>query len=153
MQGNKLNAPAFDFGILYKTGFKSLTFGMAVRNFSSDQRYVNENFQMPLTFKMGVAMNILDLTDMDKKVHSFLISMEAEHPRDFSEQLKIGGEYLFMDLLALRIGYLAPADEHGISYGVGLQKDFEGVGLGVDYAYTPFGIFGKVQRFDVRFSF
>jgi hypothetical protein len=98
-------------------------------------------------------MNVLDLTEMDREMHSFLITTEWEHPRDFQEQVRIGGEYLFMKILALRAGYVAPADEHGVSLGVGVAQTFDGYGLGVDYAYTPFGIFDSVHRFSFQFSF
>lgn len=151
-EANTTSVWAVDFGVLYKTGYKSLNFGMTVRNFSREARYQNEGFQLPLTFKIGVSMDVFDLTDFDKKTHSLLISADAEHPRDFSEQIKIGAEYTFMQLLALRVGYVSPADEHGIAYGVGLKSTLSNVGLGVDYAYVPFGIFNGVHRFTFQFS-
>ena len=150
--GNKTSVVAFDFGILYRTGFKSLNFGMTVRNFSKEVRYQDEGFQLPLTFKIGLAMNVLDFTDLDKDMHSLLVAVDAEHPRDFGEQVRIGGEYLFMKTLALRIGYVGPADEHSVSYGVGVKQSFEGFGFGLDYSYTPFGIFDPVHRFALQFS-
>lgn len=149
---NKTSVMAFDFGIIYKTGFKSLNFGMTVRNFSKEVKYVSEGFQLPLTFKIGVSMDAFDFAPFDRKEHSFLISIDAEHPRDFSEQIRIGGEYVFMKLLSLRIGYVSPADEYGIAYGVGLRQSISQFALGVDYAYTPFGVFGNVHRFSVQFS-
>lgn len=57
-----------------------------------------------------------------------------------------------MKLLSLRIGYVSPADEYGIAYGVGLRQSISQFALGVDYAYTPFGVFGNVHRFSVQFS-
>jgi hypothetical protein len=149
---NKTNVVAFDFGILYRTGFKSLNFGMTVRNFSREVRYQDEGFQLPLTFTIGISMDVLDLTGMDKEMHSFLLAVDAEHPRDYAEQLRIGGEYLFMKTLALRIGYVGPADEHSVSYGIGVKQVLEGVGFGFDYSYTPFGIFDPVHRFALQFS-
>jgi hypothetical protein len=151
-EGNVATGYAFDFGILYKTGFKSLSFGMTVRNFSKEMRYIKDGFQLPLTFKMGLAMDVLDLTDMDKDMHSLLVVVDAEHPRDYSEQIKFGAEYTFMKTLSLRIGYVTPADEHGVSYGVGIQRDLDMVALGLDYSYAPFGIFGGVHRFGIHFS-
>jgi hypothetical protein len=65
----------------------------------------------------------------------------------------MGGEYVFMQILSLRAGFISLADEQKFSYGVGLQKSFSSFGLGVDYAYTPFGVFDKVQTFSFRFSF
>ena len=79
---NTTNVWAFDFGILYRTGFKSLNFGMTVRNFAREVRYVNEGFQLPLTFKIGLSMTVLDFTELDRDMHSFLLSVDAIHPRD-----------------------------------------------------------------------
>ncbi len=143
---------AFDFGVLYKTGFKSLTMGMCLRNFSKEARFVDEGFQLPLTFRIGFSMDAFDLVDLDKENNALLVVMDFEHPRDFQEQVKIGGEYLFMKSVALRAGYVFPADEHGFSWGMGLRQSTERFGLGVDYAYTPFGVFGGVHRFSVLFS-
>lgn len=147
---------SFDFGVLYHTGYKSLNFGMSVRNFSKEIRYIQENFQLPLTFKMGLSMDLMDLFDVDKSSHSFLVTVDAEHPRDFQEQVRIGGEYTFFKLLCLRAGYVSSANEEGISYGAGFMKlyDFDEKHIvGADYAYTPFGVFGGVHRFSFHFSF
>jgi hypothetical protein len=149
---NKAGVVAFDFGLMYRTGFKSLTFGMCIRNFSKEARFVDEGFQLPLTFRMGLSMNILDLTDLDPETHALLLVVDAEHPRDYAEQLKVGGEYLFMKTLALRAGYVFPADEHGLSLGGGVRTSLAGVTGAFDYSYTPFGIFGSVHRFGVQFT-
>jgi hypothetical protein len=149
---NTSSVIAFDFGILYRTGFKSLNFGMTVRNFSKEVTYQKEGFQLPLTFRVGVAMNVLDLTDLDPATHQFLVTADAEHPRDYPEMLRVGGEYTFMNMLALRVGYVSSADEYGVSYGAGVHKDIEGYGIGFDYAYLPFGIFDAVHRFSFQFS-
>ena len=149
---NSTSAFAFDFGILYRTGYKSLAFGMTVRNFSKEVTYIEEGFQLPLTFRIGVSMNALDFTDLRPDEHQLLITMDAEHPRDFQEQLRVGGEYLFMNTLALRAGYVSGGDEYSGFYGVGLRKDLGSVGLAVDYCYAPFGIFNNVHRFSFQFS-
>jgi hypothetical protein len=142
----------FDFGVLYNTGFESLSFGMSIRNFSEEIRYAQESFQLPLTFRIGVSMNTLDLLNMDPDKHSFLLSIDATHPRDFPEQIGIGAEYIFMKMFALRAGYEFPNDEHGFAAGVGFQKDIADFRFGLDYAYTPFGVFGDVHRFSFQFA-
>ena len=151
-QGNSVGVAAFDLGILYKTGFKSLNFGMSVRNFAREIYFQKEGFQLPLTFKIGISMDVADLADIDHEMHGLLITMDAEHPRDYFEQVHVGAEYVFMKILALRVGFTSPADEYNISYGLGLHKAFEGLGFGLDYAYTPFGVFGGVHRFSFDFS-
>ncbi|MCW8850841.1 MAG: PorV/PorQ family protein, partial [Melioribacteraceae bacterium] len=148
-----VNVFAFDFGILYKTGFKSLNFGMSLRNFSQEIEYVEESFQLPLTFKLGLSMDLFDLFEMDKEVHSFLFAIDAEHPRDYKEQLHIGGEYTFYNALSLRLGYILPTDEQGINAGVGVKHSLAGFNFGVDYAYLDFGIFENVHRFSINISY
>ena len=144
---------AYDFGLLYRTGFESLTFGMCIRNFSEEVKYEDEGFQLPLSFKIGLSMNVLDIYQaLDKKTQSLLLSVDAVHPRDYPEQLNIGAEYLFMRNFALRLGYSSPNDEHGLSAGFGFQQTFRNYMLAFDYAYTPFELFNDVHRFSVHFS-
>jgi hypothetical protein len=65
----------------------------------------------------------------------------------------VGVEYTFMNLLSFRGGFSAPNDERNFSAGVGLRKDIGGVDLGVDYAYTPFGVFNDVHRISLNFAY
>ena len=139
---------AFDFGTIYRTGFKSLAFGIAVRNFSREVTYETEGFQLPLNFRMGLSMDMMDLFSPDSEVHNFLLSVDAIHPRAAPEQLKVGAEYTFVNVIALRFGYNSNVDERDIAMGFGLKHDFgRGNRVAIDYAYTPFGIFDNVQRF------
>jgi hypothetical protein len=57
-------SPAFDFGTHFKTGWKSIVFGMSVRNFSKEIKYEDEGFQLPLTFQMGISMNLMDFVQV-----------------------------------------------------------------------------------------
>jgi hypothetical protein len=147
--GNKLSPLIFDFGTQFKTGIKSLVFGMSVKNFSSEVKYAKEGFQAPLVFTLGISMNVLDIKNVDPTHHVLYVCIDASHYRDHPEQLKIGIEYKVMNVLALRGGYITNNDESGISYGLGISK----FGFAFDYAYTPFGVFDKVQRMTARFLF
>jgi len=139
---------AIDFGTLYHTGFKSLMFGMSVRNFSQEVTFEEESFQLPLTFNIGVSMNVLDLFDMDPGLNSCVIAIDASHPRSYPELLNIGLEYLYLNTFAVRCGYKFVHDEQKYSFGVGVRK----FGITVDYAYTPFGVFDTVQRFTFKIN-
>lgn len=150
---NELGVVAFDFGVLYRTGFKSLNLGMSVRNFAREVKYKSEGFQLPLIFQLGASFNFADLMEVDKNEHSLVVSVDANHPRDYPEQIMIGVEYTFMNLLSFRGGYSAPNDERNFSAGVGLKKDIGGLNLGVDYAYTPFGVFNDVHRISLNFAY
>jgi hypothetical protein len=146
---NKVTPLVFDFGTQFRMGIKSLVFGMSVRNFSGDIKYARESFQTPLTFTIGISMNLLDFAGEVPFNQALTLSIDASHYRDHPEQIKIGMEYRIMDMLSLRGGYTSNSDESGMSYGVGVSK----FGFAFDYSYTPFGVFDKVQRMTARFSF
>ncbi len=152
-----LNTIAVDFGVLYDTGFESLSIAMNIRNFSRELVYERERFELPLTFQIGVSMDVIDLTALDPNMHSFLVSVDAQRPRDFAEHVKVGGEYTVMNIFSLRggLGRAFVGDDHaeGFSLGAGLKYDASGIGFGVDYAYTDFGVFDTVQRFAVNLTF
>jgi hypothetical protein len=149
---NKLSPLAFDFGTQFKTGIKSLVFGMAVRNFSEQVKYIDEGFQAPLEFSLGISMNLLDLASELPFNQTLLMSVDASHYTDDPEEVKVGLDYRLLDMLSLRIGYsstnVANDEGSGFSYGVGFTK----FGLAIDYSYSPFGDWGNVQRFTVRFK-
>ena len=142
-----------DFGVLYWTGYKSLTLALNTRNFSQENKYSEESFELPLTFRMGLAMDLIDFTDMEKDAHSLILSLDTERPRDFAEQVKIGVDYTIMKTLSLRAGYVTPTDEQGISLGVGFGRDLGSLALRVDYAYTDFGVFDSVNRLTLQAGF
>ena len=147
-----IGTAAFDFGVLYKTGFRSMNFAMSVRNFSPELRYEQESFELPLEFNIGLSMDMIDLTNMDANMHSMVLAIDAERPRDFAEQLRVGAEYMFMDTFSLRAGYAFPTDTEGINLGAGIQQDIGGIGFAFNYAYTSFDIFDGVHRFGIRLS-
>jgi hypothetical protein len=147
---------AFDFGTLFKTGFKSLTFGMSVRNFSQEVKYIRESFELPLVFTLGIHADLMDWIQISGAKQSAILSVDAKHDRSHPEQVCVGLDYRLMNVLSCRIGYVSKSkvskdiyvDESSMSYGIG----FSLVGLSVDYAYAPFGVFDNVQRLTVRIS-
>jgi hypothetical protein len=146
---NELTPLAFDFGTQFRTGVKSLVFGMSVRNFSKEIKYVEEGFQLPLVFNLGISMNLLDLVALGSLPQSLIMSIDASHFRDHPEQVKVGLDYRLMEILSLRGGYMSSNDENGLTFGFGVSY----YGITFDYANTPFGVFDNVQRMTVRFAF
>ena len=149
-QDNTVQTVAFDFGVLYRTGFESLNFGISARNFSSEIRYEEFAFELPLDFNIGLSMDLVDLTRVDPEMHSFVLSIDGRRPRDYDEQMQIGGEYTFMNMLDLRAGYVYPSDEAGLNLGAGVQAEMLGGELGVDYSFSQMGTFSNVNRLALR---
>lgn len=145
---NIANVLAFDFGTLFKTGIKSLQFGMSVRNFSKEIKYEEEGFQLPLIFNFGISMDLMDFINAESFNQSLVFSIDATHPRAHPEQIKVGLNYTLINLLSIRTGYILNNDEDNISFGMGISQ----FGMALDYAYTPFGVFESVQRITARLS-
>ncbi|MHB2154103.1 PorV/PorQ family protein [Calditrichota bacterium GD2] len=142
---------AFDFGTFYRTGFRSLVFGMSVRNFSQEIKFSQEEFQLPLIFSIGFSANVMELLPVGVKTEALkdlLITMDAVHPRSYPEYIKTGLEYRFRKMLALRFGYYSRVDERSFTYGFGINLSK----FAFDYAYVPFGVFDNVQRLTLKFS-
>ena len=109
---------------------------------------MEEGFQLPLVFNLGISMNVLDFFEGLGVEQSLMLSVDASHYRSHAEQIKMGLDYRLMHVLSLRGGYMTASDESGFSFGVGVCYG----GVTFDYAYTPYGIFDKVQRMTARFS-
>jgi hypothetical protein len=142
------NAVAFDFGTIYQTGLKGLLFGMSVRNFSNEIEYVQESFQLPLTFRIGASINVFNFLSTQPAGQALMLTVDASHPRSYPEYMSFGLEYTLREMFHVRGGYITGMDERSLTFGFGLALH----GFGLDYAYTPFGVFGNVQRFSLRFS-
>jgi hypothetical protein len=140
---------AFDFGTIYRTGWNSLAFGMSITNFSREVKYVNENFQLPLSFRFGVSMDLIDLFPDLADQHALNVSIDAMHPRSYPELMNVGGEYVFDETIALRLGYITHHEDYGFTAGIGVRQ----MGIAVDYSFTPHDIFDDLQRISVRFTY
>lgn len=151
---NVENVMALDFGTLYYTGFKDLRFGMSIRNFSGQGRYIEQRFEMPLDFRIGLAMDIMTLLSPGNESHKLTLALDALHPRDYSERIHVGAEYYLMDLLALRAGYKFNYDEESLAFGLGVKKDLGNMGMRIDYAYSALGdFFDPVHRVTINLSY
>ena len=147
-QANRSTAVVFDFGTLYYFGFKgfeSLRFAMAMQNFS--------NIQTPLTFKLGLGMDLTNFWTNTYPGYSIEINVDATHPRDYSERLNVGGEFNYKHILSLRAGYKAVSDEQKMSFGLGVTPKISNIHIAINYAYVPYGVFTNTQTLSVGINF
>ena len=153
LNNNSLKSLAFDFGTIFDTGWKGFAFGMSVRNFSKEIEFYEESFQLPLTFRLGSTILISEFSPLNLKNQSIKLSFDLSHPRSFDEQFNVGCEYSLFDMIFLRTGYLINYDERGLTVGAGFNKQINKMTVGINYAYTPFGIFDNVSSLSVNFGF
>jgi len=149
---NQTGGLAYDFGTVYYPGWKSFRMGMSIRNFSKEFQYAETPFDLPLTFRIGFAMDMLDLVGSHPN-NNLVLSVDALHPRDWTERVQFGAEYNYADLLFLRAGYKANYSSEGLSLGFGVHYDLAGINLKVDYSYSQAGVFNGVSRLTLGGSF
>lgn len=149
---NRVSGLAYDIGTIFYPGYKSLRVGMSIRNFAGQFEYEETPFELPLTFRISAAMDVLDFFGGVNQ-QSLLLEVDAMHPRAYTERINLGGEYWFANTIALRAGYKFNYDEEGLSLGFGINHRIAGVDIKLDYSYSDLGTFNSVNRITIGGSF
>lgn len=169
---------AFDIGTLFTTQLNGMRIGMSISNFGSKMQLVGKDTQvnydvdeakqgnndkilahldtdkwsLPLTFRVGVAMEVLQT-----EFNYLTIAVDAIHPNDNTECLNVGAEYVIKNRFFFRGGYKAlfqQDSEEGLTLGAGLAHNLTRyVRIKIDYAYADFGLLEYVQRFSLALEF
>jgi len=148
---NNAGKIAFDLGVKYFIGFKSLRLGMSMRNFSTFVRYQSFSSPLPLVFSVGLGMNLMDVIDKNiSKDNALVVSSEFVHPNNYTDRVNVGIDYTFMNIVSLRGGYETNNDVLSWSGGVGLGTTVGGTRVDADYSYSHTKYFGGVNRFALR---
>jgi hypothetical protein len=145
---NEISTLSYDFGLLFYPGFGSFAFGMSVRNFSPRVCYEQVGFELPLTFTLGVGMDVLDFFG-EHPDHSFNVGADMLHPRDWEEQYNIGGEFGYKNMIFIRVGYKFNYYAEGLNAGVGINM----AGVKLDYSYSKHELYDMINRASIGFSF
>jgi len=138
-----------DIGTLYNSGYRNFKLGMVISNFGPDMKFIEQEFPLPINFKFGAAIDIID-----EKDHLMSFAAEGSHPSDNLEKYNVGLEYWYQDKFALRFGERFNYDSDGLTAGGGLILPIgDEMDLSVDYAYQDFGYLTQVHRFTIGLVF
>jgi hypothetical protein len=152
LKQNNATKAVFDLGVRYKTGFKGFTFGMSIRNFSSNIKREEIDEQLPLLFTLGGAVNLMEIIDPEQS-SSLFFAADFLHQNNYSERVNLGLEYRFLDMVSIRGGYQTNRDLASWSGGIGLYYTLFDDDIEVNYSYSRFEVFDSVSRFSLVFSF
>ncbi len=169
---------AFDLGVKYVTPFDNAILAMSVSNFGTKMQLTGnsnlvlhdlniqstgnnekipayletDEWALPLSFRVGVAYNVLN-TEYNKVTVAF----DAIHPSDNYESIDIGAEYAYDNFVFVRGGYKSlflTDSEEGVTFGLGIRQNLvNSVGLVFDYAYQDFGRLTNIQKITLGISF
>jgi long-subunit fatty acid transport protein len=137
---------ALNLGADYDFRFAPVSLGFAVQNLGPGMQFLDQTNQLPLTLALGMAYRL--------PVGLDLIADIKERPYSDDFEYDFGTEYTLLAGFALRAGYTqAPAAQQTATSGPGVFGSGLGIGVGVkvaavrmDYAFTPYGELGDVQR-------
>lgn len=133
----------YDFGMLYRTGFRSVQIGVAAQNFGPQVKFAEASHPAPLAFRLGVSANVLgqDALLFQDEMNRLTVAYDLFQPNDYRQQMHLGAEYSFSETVVLRAGYKYDYDSEGLTFGGGLHTDLAGWPVRVDYS------FGKMSEF------
>ena len=150
---NNATKLVFDAGVKYYTGFKNFRFGMAIRNFSSNILREAIYEQLPLTFTVGTAIDLMDfINPMHSQEDALTLAVDFLHSNNYSERFNVGAEYKLLGMLALRAGYQTNRDIASWSAGIGVNKTIAGNEIEVNYSFSKMDIFKNVNRLSIGLS-
>ena len=139
--GTAAGAALFDFGIRYKTGYRSLDVAMSVLNFGPEVAFVDEGFAAPLTFRIGASSDLVGPAGIvgQSDQNRLTLAYDLVQPNDYDQQMQFGLEYTFADVVSLRTGYKLNYDVEAFTFGAGIKTSVARTQLGVDYSYGGMG--------------
>ena len=142
---------AFDVGVHYLTPLEGLKVGAAVANVGPMTELYQEIYAMPTQARLGwrydraIAGLALGVTQ------DFIFSDEGSGIGGRGLGLGAGVECRPIEFVALRVGYRTGSDYAGFSglrAGLGLSWQ----GIGVDYAFAPYGRLGASHRISISYN-
>jgi hypothetical protein len=168
---------ALDAGALYKINvLNELRLGASISNFGTkmkmdgrdiqeikqvgetgtgnliDTRVILKEWDIPLTFRVGVAVDAVKMED-----HRLTVEVDAVHPNDHTEYVNTGFEYGWNEVVFIRAGYASLFEEDtekGLSLGAGINyRIANSLKVLFDYAYQDLGRLENVHYFAIGINF
>lgn len=148
LEDERASGWAADVGTNYDTGFRNFKISMVISNFGPDMTFIQEGYPLPINFRFGGAINVLD-----GEKHKGIFAVEASHPSDNLEKYNAGFEYGYDERYFLRVGEKFNYDEGTFSIGGGLRVPFNKMELRLDYGYQDMGLLNEAHRFTLGMKF
>ena len=121
---------AFDFGFTYQDLIDGLSLGTSLRNIGSMTELRSQSTVLPSDLRIGAAYDYsLPAVNLDLTA----VAGIQKYTDTNDSHLHLGGEAVYNNTFAVRLGYMSGYDSKSITAGFGLYWK----GLNLDYAYVP----------------
>lgn len=170
---------AFNVGLMYENlaALKGLSFGVVLKNLGPKMQYdgtgllleadatalqrnpqyyktSSASFELPTSFELGFSYKpVIDA------MNSVLVSTTFQNNNFSGDEYKFGLEYGYNNMFFVRGGYdMSPKNQvdeyiYGLTAGVGINYDMEGIALKIDYAFRDVKYFDANHIFQVSLGF
>ncbi len=148
MKDNRIATVAYDIGTQYATGLRNIAINMSLTNYAGSQRFVQDRFDLPLVYRVGLATEVYELvTGSQHPMHTLLVVADGIDRRDVPLDIGVGVEYT-ADLttlipgtkVSLRAGRRPSRNQDGwLSVGAGINFQISSMAARLDYAYNDYG--------------
>lgn len=140
---------AWDIGVLYNSGFRTIQLAASLRNFGPQVEYIEQSYPLPQTMNLGISAELLGEDSpllLESPLHTILVTADLVQPRDYDQQYNVGTEYSLKDLLFVRAGYRINYDTEGFNMGLGFKLR----NVALDYGFSSYGAnLPAVHRFGI----
>jgi len=157
----KMRGFMFDLGTYYWTGLSNTRFAVTISNFgpqvkpSGSVELVGgrtlssfQQFPPPTVFRIGFAYD-----PVDNNKNKLTTSIQLNHPNDNAENVNLGAEYSYKDMLFLRGGYKFNVESENYSAGIGLKVPISITKAALDYSVANFKDLGFTHRISLSLLF
>ncbi|MBU2574617.1 MAG: PorV/PorQ family protein [Elusimicrobia bacterium] len=146
IESAQASAVLADLGVIYRPRRQDLwgdiTFGLVATNIGPNVKFDRDPEPVPTAIGLGTSMKLLDET--------LTFALDVGGPITQGVGLRLGAEYLILNILSLRAGYEPSIDEgSGVRGGVGFK-----IGRAqFDYAFLPAGELGQTHHAGITLYF
>jgi hypothetical protein len=144
---DEANGWGFDFGLNYETPFRGLSVSTVIKNIGSMNALRKQETQLPTDFRLGSAYKF----GVESAKLDFIAVAEFQKYLDTDDiHLNLGGDIVYDQIIALRVGYQSGYEAKSFTGGIGLMWG----SLRFDYTYMPFSLdLGNANMFSLQFKF
>ncbi len=157
----KMRGFMFDLGTYYWTGLSNTRFAVTISNFGPQVKPSGsittstggtlsefQQFPPPTMFRIGFAYD-----PIDNQKNKLTTSIQLNHPNDNAENLNIGAEYSYKDMLFLRGGYKFNVESENYSGGIGVKIPVSIAKTSLDYSIANYKDLGYTHRLSLNLLF
>jgi hypothetical protein len=130
------------------TPYLNTSFNVALQNFGTKVKFVEEEYPLPATFHAGLGYAILNTEN-----HAVKLGVQTNIPFHNIVSVGVGAEYSLLNTLFVRAGYTFGSLNRSFAAGLGVKAGVGFTDYSVDYTFQPLPDYGILHSFGLTAYF